>query len=116
MSRANGKSPPDPLDDLDDVIAELESSNWDDEDADITAEHIIEAVRAGAAAATGGHKAMSKHDAEEVTKTDHGIQTEPPPSKLSPLAIAWLFVRKFPPWGAVIVALAIVVAYVVLKR
>jgi hypothetical protein len=42
--------------------------------------------------------------------------SEPPPSKLSPQAVAWLFVRKFPPWGAVIVALAGIAAYVFLKR
>lgn len=39
-----------------------------------------------------------------------------PPSKLSHLAIAWLMVKKFPPWGAVIVALAGIAAYVLLRR
>jgi hypothetical protein len=87
------------------AIAKLEGSDWEVEADEITAEHLIEAMQAGAAAvaeATGKHAALKPSD--------------PPPSKLSWQTIAWLFVRKLPAWGAVIVALAGIVAYVVLKR
>lgn len=38
-----------------------------------------------------------------------------PPSKASPLVIVLTIVRKFPPMGAVIVALALIAAYVALQ-
>ena len=54
---------------------------------------------------------------EEITGKFGAVKPESqPPSKLSPLAIAWLLVRKFPPWGAVLVALAGIAAYVLLRR
>lgn len=100
------------------AIARLEGADWEEEE--ITAEHILEAVKVGAAAATGKHSAMSKDQAEEITLTDHGTapkpDSDPPPSKLSPLVVVWVIVRKFPPWGAVAVALAGILAYVVLHR
>lgn len=43
-----------------------------------------------------------------------GIESEPP-SKASPYVIVLTVVRKFPAWGAVIVALAAIAAYVALK-
>jgi hypothetical protein len=69
--------------------------------------------------ATGRLKAISAPDDDRPTPTDPPRKVEsdaPPPSKVSPLAIAWLLVRKFPPWGAVIVALAAIAAYVLLRR
>jgi hypothetical protein len=39
MTRANGKTPPDALDELDEVIAELEGSEWD-EVSEVTENHI----------------------------------------------------------------------------
>jgi hypothetical protein len=41
--------------------------------------------------------------------------SEPPPSKVSPLVIVLTVVRKFPQWGAVLVALAAIAAYVALR-
>lgn len=38
-----------------------------------------------------------------------------PPTKASPLVIVLTVVRKFPAWGAVIVALAVIAAYVALQ-
>jgi Fe-S-cluster formation regulator IscX/YfhJ len=73
VTRSNGSHPDDPLDELDDVIAELEGSEWDDE---ITAEHLLEAVKAGAAAATGKHQAIA---AETPTRPDHRPPDSTPP-------------------------------------
>jgi hypothetical protein len=118
VSRGNGASPPDPLENLDDAIEELRGSEWEDEE--ITAKHLMDAVQMGAVIATGKHKAMSKDQADEITLTDHGSppkpESEPPPSKLSPLVVVWVVARKFPPWGAVIVALAGIAAYVMLRK
>lgn len=44
-----------------------------------------------------------------------GADSDPPPSKPTPLVIVLTIVRKFPAWGAVIVALAAIAAYVVLQ-
>ena len=100
------------------AVERLEGIDWEDEE--ITAEHILEAVKVGAAAASGKHAAMSKDQADEITLTDHGTppkkESDPPPSKLSPLVVVWVVVRKFPPWGAVAVAIAGIVAYVMLNR
>ena len=38
-----------------------------------------------------------------------------PPSKASPLVVVYTVAKKFPPWGAVIVALAAIAAYVALQ-
>lgn len=38
-----------------------------------------------------------------------------PPSKATPMVVVLTVVRKFPAWGAVLVALAAIAAYVVLK-
>jgi len=66
---------------------------------------------------TGRLRAIS-HD--EITLTDHGSppkpESEPPPSKLSPLVVVWVVARKFPPWGAVAVAIAGIIAYVLVRR
>lgn len=69
--------------------------------------------------ATGRLKAISVPDDDRETPTDppRKVESDPaPPSKVSPLGIAWLLVRKFPPWGAVLVALAGIAAYVLLRR
>lgn len=47
-------------------------------------------------------------------RTKEAASSEPP-SKASPAVIVLTGVRKFPPWGAVIVALAAIAAYVVLQ-
>ena len=41
--------------------------------------------------------------------------SDSPPSKASPMVIVLTVVRKFPAWGAVLVAVVAIVAYVVLK-
>ncbi len=41
--------------------------------------------------------------------------SEPPPSKPTPLVVVLTVARKFPPWGAVLVALAGIAAYVFLR-
>jgi hypothetical protein len=79
VSRGNGASPPDPLENLDDAIEELRGSEWEDEE--ITAEHLLDAVKMGAVIATGKHQAMSKDQADEITLTDHGV---PPKSESVP--------------------------------
>lgn len=53
--------------------------------------------------------------AEERLALQRMVETEPPVSKASPYVIVLTVVRKFPAWGAVIVALAAIAAYVVLK-
>jgi hypothetical protein len=67
--------------------------------------------------ATGKLRAVSVHD-EDITPHDppRKVESEAPPSKVAPLTIVWVIVRKFPPWGAVAVALAGIVAYVLLHR
>jgi hypothetical protein len=42
-------------------------------------------------------------------------ESDAPPSKVSVLVIVWTVAKKFPPVGAVLVALACVAAYVLLK-
>lgn len=46
----------------------------------------------------------------EITRTESN-----PPSKVSPLVIVLTVAKKFPAWGAVIVALAAIAAYVFLQ-
>jgi hypothetical protein len=41
--------------------------------------------------------------------------SEPPSGKATPLVVVLTVARKFPPWGAVLVALAAIAAYVWLK-
>lgn len=41
--------------------------------------------------------------------------SDPPPSKANPMVIVLTVVKKFPAWGAVIVALAVIGAYVYLQ-
>lgn len=71
MSRGNGAAPPDPLEELDDVIAELEGSEWADEE--ITAEHYIHAEPGSTVIVdqTGKHRAVKGN--EDITQTDHGV-------------------------------------------
>jgi hypothetical protein len=109
----NGATAPDPLDDLDDVIHELEGSEWDEE---ITETNIT--VEKGATVViTGKHQAVSEEQAAAVTKPDNEKpDTQPPPSKVSPVTVVFVAVRKMPPWGVVLVALAGIAAYVALKR
>jgi hypothetical protein len=54
-------------------LAKYIAAQPDDEPEEITAEHIIEAMKAGAVIATGSHAAMSKQRAEEITVTDHAV-------------------------------------------
>lgn len=94
------------------------AAELDDADDEITAEHYINVEPGGTVIVdqTGKHKAL---ELDETTPTDPPRKVEsdaPPPSKVSPLTIAWLLARKFPPWGAVIVALAGIAAYVLLRR
>lgn len=66
----------------------------------------------------------SSHEEEEDTGVIHmraeqrvaeRETSEPPPSKVSPLVIVLTVVRKFPAWGAVIVAVAAIIAATLLK-
>jgi hypothetical protein len=117
VTKLNGSQPSDPLDELDDVIAELEGSEWDDEE--ITETNITVEKGATVVVTTGKHAAMSKDQAEEITVTDHGVpqkQSDPPPSKVSLLAIGWVAAKRAPPWGIIILGVVGIIAYVVLKR
>jgi len=62
----NGKTPRDPLDSVDDAIAKLEGTEWED-DEPITGQHLVEAMKAGAAIATGKHRALGP---DEPTPTE----------------------------------------------
>ncbi len=92
------------------------------DDDEITGQHLIDAMKAGVALGvetTSKTRAMSKQEAEEITLTDHGAkkqESDAPPSKVSPVTVVFVAVRRLPPWGLVIVALAGIAAYVVLKR
>lgn len=65
----------------------------------------------------------SEHGEEEDTGVIHvqaaqriaDKESDPPPSKASTGIIVLTVVRKFPAWGAVIVALAAIAAYVILR-
>lgn len=96
------------------------AAELDDADDEITAEQFFNVEPGGnVTVITGKHSAMSQQEADAITRTDNGAPPKPesePPSKVSPLGIAWLLVRKFPPWGAVLVALAVTAAYVLLHR
>lgn len=67
---------------------------------------------------------MRSADFEEVTdvinaRADERLAERPssdPPAKPTPLVVVLTVARKFPPWGAVIVALAAIAAYVYLRR
>ena len=70
--------------------------------------------------ATGKLKAISIPD-DEPTPTDAGVkrarvESSGPPSKVGPFVLGWLAVKRMPPWGVVVVVLAAIVAYVILKR
>lgn len=110
---SNGKLPThtDRVRELADYIGEQD----DDEPAEVTENHFhLPKGTTLEADATGKLRAIS-HD--EITLTDHAVPgSDPPPSKLSTLAIAWVMAKKFPPWGAVAVAIAAIVAYVLLHR
>ena len=78
MTKQNGAEPPDPLEEYGAINRELEQSEWEEED-EITAEHLIDAMKAGAAlavTATGKHRALTDLD---QTPTD-------PPRK--PISVA----------------------------
>jgi hypothetical protein len=72
------------------IRAEQRSSNWEEDSGVIHAE------------------ALQRVAAREV-------ESDAPPSKASPTVIVLTMVRKFPAWGAVLVALAGIGAYVALK-
>lgn len=85
-----------------------------DADDEITENHIHLHPPPGTtieADATGRLKAISVPDTERETPT-----VPPAPEKVSVLIIGWTAVRKMPPWGVVLVALACLAAYVALHR
>ena len=98
------------------ALAELEGSEWTDEPTEnhyhLPKGTTLEADR------TGRLRAVSNPD-DEITLTDNGqprkAESEPPP-KLSLFTLAWLALRKMPPWGVVVVVLAGIGAYVMMKR
>ncbi len=100
------------------AMEKLEGIEWEDE----TTETNITVEKGATVVITGKHKAMTKDQAEEITRADHDRPTpsdppsEPPPSKLSPLVVVWVVARKCPPWGAVAVAIAGIIAYVLVRR
>jgi len=99
------------------ALEKLEGIEWDEE---VTETNITVEKGATVVVTTGKHAAMSKDQADEITLTDHGApprkaDSDPPPSKVSPLGIAWVMAKKFPPWGAVAVAIAAIVAYVLTR-
>jgi hypothetical protein len=104
----NGAEPPDPLEDLDRAITTLEKTEWDDDDEPITNHHIIFNV-----GDTGKFSPMTPAQADRVPRVE--VESSSPPSKLSPLALGWLAVRRMPPWGVVLVVLALTAAYVALR-
>ncbi len=53
---------------------------------------------------------------EERLAVQRALESDSPPSKASPTVIVLTMVRKFPAWGAVLVALAAIAAYVYLHR
>jgi hypothetical protein len=103
LTRANGSKPDDPLDELDDVIAELEGSEWADEE--ITAEHYIHAEPGSTVIVdqTGKHRPVKADD--RPTPSD-------PPSQPAKARFALAVLDRIqPPWlraPVVLFALAIV--------
>lgn len=103
------------------ALERLEGIEWEDEE--ITAEHILEAVKVGAAAASGKHQAMSKDQADEITLTDHGAppkqQSDPPRSgvsgAISAVGSAAAKINTWPAAVAVVAFVAGVVAYLLLR-
>lgn len=87
MARGNGKAPPDPLDELDEVIAELEGNDWQE----VTENHIHVELPKGTtleADRTGRLKAISMPDTE-ITKPDiPRPSSEPPKSSIAGAAVA----------------------------
>jgi hypothetical protein len=83
----------------------------DEEPEEITAQHLIDAMRAGAAVAveaTGRHRAMQQDQAAAVTKPDNKAPESQPPKAKFALAV---LDRIQPPWlraPVVIVALGLV--------
>jgi hypothetical protein len=113
VSRLNGAKPPDPLDDLDEVIAELEGNEWE-VISEVHEQNFIFPTRARTTvetdSATGRTKVVSIPD-EEVTKADHPRpETVPPRGKF---VLAVLNTIQ-PPWLRVPVVLALIGAVVVL--
>lgn len=94
MTKTNGSAPPDPLDEVDEAIAELEGENWDE----VTGETHVHV-------APGGHVSLGqsgKFSAVELpTKPDSG----PPPPW--PARVALSLVRAVDSWPKALVALAL---------
>jgi hypothetical protein len=51
---------------------------------------------------------------EAAKRVAERMETDPPKS-VGPVQVIFVMARKFPPWGAVLVALAAIAAYVALK-
>ena len=63
-----------------------------------------------------GEDEISEVIDQRVLEAQRRKESDPPSGKVSPLVIIFTVVRKFPAWGAVIVALAAIAAYVYLHR
>lgn len=106
MSRGNGSAAPDPLDDLEEVIADLEGSEWEDE---TTETNII--VQGGVVNVdnTGKHRALQVSQDDRLTPSDPPSQ---PPKARFALAV---LDRIQPPWlrAPVVIVVVLVVAALV---
>jgi hypothetical protein len=110
VSRLNGAKPPDPLDDLDEVIAELEGNEWE-VISEVTENHwhLPKGVQLEADA-TGRMKAISIPD-HEATKPDNPRpETVPPRGKF----ILAVLNTIQPPWLRFPIVLALIGAVVLL--
>jgi hypothetical protein len=110
MSSANGKAPPDALEELDEVIRELEGSAWD-EISEVTENHIHIHPPKGSVVetdATGRMRAISVPDGDDSTPTkpDHPAPKSGWPERVSRALVPLL--GGLPPWGRVVVLLALI--------
>lgn len=64
---------------------------------------------------SAGEEEISEVIHQEALERQRKKESEPPPSKATPLVVVLTVARKFPPWGAVVVALAAIAAWVFLK-
>jgi hypothetical protein len=98
MSRANGASPPDPLDELDHAIAELEGEDWEE----ATGQTHVHAAPGSTIVVdqTGKHRAL------QVTLPDNEKPSVPPPSGLAKVATSFLGAVRG--WPQALVALGII--------
>jgi hypothetical protein len=96
-----------------------ELEGLEDEISEVTEQHIhLPAGFKGEidADATGRLRAVSHPDVETTKPDNARPESEAPPSKQNLLALAWLGIRRMPPWGITLVFLAAIAAYAVLNR